>query len=77
MENNKVQSIKKLNVSLSKFINKVIECDKSIQVIYNIDYTKIIYKGSFAGNRFWIVENEADLDMFKHDIKYILKNETN
>lgn len=76
MENNKIQNIKKLNVSLSRFINKVIECDKSIQVIYNIDYTKIIYKGSFAGNRFWIIENEADLDMFRHDIKYILKHET-
>lgn len=77
MENNKVQSLKKLNVSLSRFINKVIECDKSIQVIYNIDYTKIIYKGDFAGNRFWIIENEADLDMFRHDIKFILKYETN
>jgi hypothetical protein len=77
MENNKVQSLKKLNVSLSRFINTVIEHDKSIQVIYNIDYTKIIYKGSFAGNRFWIIENEADLDMFRHDIKYILKYETN
>lgn len=77
MESNKVQNIKKLNVSLSRFINKVIESDKSIQVIYNIDYTKIIYKGNFAGNRFWIIESEADLDMFRHDIKYILKYETN
>lgn len=77
MENNKVQSLKRLNVSLSRFINTIIEHDKSIQVIYNIDYTKIIYKGSFAGNRFWIIENEADLDMFRHDIKFILKYETN
>lgn len=77
MENNKVQSLKRLNVALSRFINRVIECDKSIQVIYKMDYTKIIYTGSFAGNRFWIIENEADLDMFKHDIKYILKYETN
>ena len=77
MENNKVQSLKRLNVSLSRFINTVIEHDKSIQVIYNIDYTKIIYKGEWAGNRFWIIENEADLDMFRHDIKYILKYETN
>lgn len=77
MENNKVQSLKRLNVSLSRFINTVIEHDKSIQVIYNIDYTKIIYKGEWAGNRFWIIENEADLDMFRHDIKFILKYETN
>ena len=76
MENNKIQSLKKLNVSLSRFINKVIECYKSIQVIYNIDYTKIVYKGDFSGNRFWIIENESDLDMFRHDIKYILKHET-
>lgn len=77
MENNKVQSLKRLNVSLSRFINTIIEHDKSIQVIYNIDYTKIIYKGEWAGNRFWIIENEADLDMFRHDIKFILKYETN
>lgn len=77
MENNKVQNLKKLNVSLSRFINKVIEYDKSIQVIYNIDYTKIIYKRGLAGNRFWIIENEADLDTFRHDIKFILKHETN
>ena len=74
MENNKVQSLKKLNVSLSRFINRFIECGKSIQVVYNTDYTKIIY---CTGKRFWIIENEEDFNMFKHDIKYILKYETN
>ena len=74
MENNKVQNLKKLNVYLSRFINKIIECGKSIQVIYNTDYTKIIY---CTGKRFWIIENEEDFNIFKHDIQYILKYEIN